>query len=67
MRRMKCIGAQFVDMTALTAPPAVEQTQCRRNSGIAEHRTFVTTTIDLHAPSSLQMPLFQDPQARARH
>jgi hypothetical protein len=64
---MKCIGAQSVDATALTAPQLVVQTQCRRSGGAVEHRTFVSnTTTNFALTPSSQLPLFEESQAEAR-
>lgn len=68
MKRMTCIGAQAIAMTELTAPRPVTEMQCRRDNGDTEHRTFfVTHPIDDGAAmSSLQLPLFEDPDANDR-
>ena len=64
MKRMRCIGAQSVDVTELTAPLMGVEMLCRRDSDHAEHRTFVSTTpMDMHAISSMQLPLFGEPLA----
>lgn len=68
MKRMKCIGAQSVDATELTAPPPPVQMLCRRNTGDNENRSFVSASYQTDAPASsaLQMPLFDEPPISAR-
>ena len=68
MKRMKCIGAQCVDETELTAPPTTVPMACRRNHGDRENRSFVSASYytDEPAMSALQMPLFDEPPISAR-
>lgn len=68
MKRMKCIGAQSVDETELTAPLPAVQLLCRRNTGGDENRSFVSASYATYAPvmSALQMPLFDEPLVSAR-
>ena len=60
MARMKCIGAQNVDLTDLTAPTQGLEMPCRRTTGQAEYRTFVSAVQpDTVLAESLQLSLFE--------
>lgn len=68
MKRMKCIGAQSVAETELTAPrPGVEM-PCRRDSGDDQHRTFVAAhpSDDEAALAARQLSLFDESAAQGR-
>jgi hypothetical protein len=68
MRRMKCIGAQSIALTATTAPPSVIKMQCRRSSSNTEHCMFVSNIGNgVPAISSVQLPLFEDLSVAAAH
>lgn len=62
MKRMKCIGAQSIDVTEKTAPLPVIEMPCRRDDGTTHHRTFFKAVPVEEMPemSTVQLPLFEE-------
>jgi hypothetical protein len=67
MKRMTCIGAQFVSETPLTTPQSGVEMLCRRESDGRRRHTFVATpSMNVSANSAMQLPLFEEPLANHR-